>query len=45
VFEVLVNGSLVYSKQATGRHAATSEVVNSIKALVDGEGGSADPAA
>jgi selenoprotein W-related protein len=33
VFEVLVNGSLVYSKIATGRHAATSEVVNSVKAL------------
>ena len=36
VFEVLVNGSLVYSKTATGRHAATSEVVNSVKALAGG---------
>jgi selenoprotein W-related protein len=36
VFEVLVNGSLVYSKTATGRHAATSEVVNSVKALTVG---------
>ena len=37
VFEVLVNGSLVYSKKATGRHAATSEVVNSVRALVGGD--------
>jgi selenoprotein W-related protein len=36
VFEVLVDGSLVYSKTATGRHAATSEVVNSVKALAGG---------
>ena len=36
VFEVLANDSLVYSKKATGRHAATSEVVNSVKALVSG---------
>jgi selenoprotein W-related protein len=36
VFEVLVNGSLVYSKKATGRHAATSEVINSVKALAGG---------
>jgi selenoprotein W-related protein len=33
VFEVLVNGSLVYSKIATGRHASTSEVINSVKTL------------
>ena len=36
VFEVLANDSLVYSKKATGRHAATSEVVNSVQALVSG---------
>jgi selenoprotein W-related protein len=36
VFEVLVNGSLVYSKIATGRHAATSEVINSVRELVGG---------
>jgi selenoprotein W-related protein len=36
VFEVLVNGGLVYSKSATGRHAANGEVINSIRALVDG---------
>ena len=36
VFEVLVNSSLVYSKKATGRHAATSEVVNSVKTLAGG---------
>ena len=36
VFEVQVNGSLVYSKKATGRHAATSEVVNTVSGLVDG---------
>ena len=36
VFEVLVNGGLVYSKKATGRHAATSEVINSIRDLAGG---------
>ena len=41
VFEVLVNGSLVYSKKATGRHAATAEVVNSVKALAGGTGAEA----
>ena len=36
VFEVQVNSSLVYSKKATGRHAAASEVVNTVRGLVDG---------
>ena len=36
VFEVLVDGGLVYSKKATGRHAATSEVINSIRDLAGG---------
>ena len=39
VFEVLVNGSLVYSKIATGRHAATSEIINSVRTLIGGAGG------
>jgi Rdx family protein len=39
VFEVLVNGSLIYSKKATGRHAATGEVINSVKAMIGGAGG------
>ena len=36
VFEVLVNGSLVYSKKATGRHAATSEIINSLRDMAGG---------
>jgi selenoprotein W-related protein len=41
VFEVLVDGSLIYSKKATGRHAATGEIINSVKTMVGGA--SADP--
>jgi selenoprotein W-related protein len=37
IFEVLVNDSLVYSKIATGRHAATAEVINSVRALAGGD--------
>jgi selenoprotein W-related protein len=33
VFEVQVNGSLIYSKKATGRHAATGEILNLVKEL------------
>lgn len=33
VFEVQVNGDLIYSKKATGRHAGTGEVLNIIKGL------------
>lgn len=33
VFEVEVNGSLVYSKKATGRHAGTGEVLNLVRGL------------
>jgi selenoprotein W-related protein len=33
VFEVEVNGSLLYSKKATGRHAGTGEVLNLVKGL------------
>ena len=31
VFEVEVNGSLVYSKKATGRHAGAGEVLNLVR--------------
>jgi selenoprotein W-related protein len=33
VFEVQVNGSLIYSKKATGRHASTGEILNIVKGL------------
>ena len=33
VFEVEVNGALIYSKKATGRHAGTGEVVNIVRGL------------
>jgi len=35
VFEVTVDGTLVYSKKATGRHADPDEVVRTIR---EGEG-------
>ncbi len=33
VFEVEVNGNLIYSKKATGRHAGTGEVLNLIQGM------------
>lgn len=33
-FEVSVNGELIYSKLATGRHATTSEVIEAVRARV-----------
>lgn len=33
VFEVQVNGSLIYSKKAIGRHAATGEILKIVKEL------------
>jgi len=33
VFEVVVDGELVYSKKATGRHAEPDEVVKAVAAL------------
>jgi len=35
VFEVEVNGQLIYSKKATGRHAGTSEVVELVRPLAN----------
>jgi predicted Rdx family selenoprotein len=32
VFEVVVDGTLVYSKKATGRHAEPEEVLGQIRA-------------
>jgi selenoprotein W-related protein len=34
-FEVTVDGGLVYSKAATGRHAAAGEVVQAIRRAKD----------
>lgn len=36
VFEVVVNGELVFSKKALGRHAEPGEVRTAIVALLDG---------
>ncbi|MBE9525133.1 MAG: Rdx family protein [Chloroflexi bacterium] len=33
-FEVSVNGNLVYSKLATGRHADPSEVLDAVNAII-----------
>ncbi len=33
VFEVVVDGRLIYSKKATGRHAEHDEVLASIRAI------------
>jgi selenoprotein W-related protein len=41
VFEVEVNGSLIFSKKAAGRHAGTGEILN----LVRGLAGASTPAA
>lgn len=38
VFEVEVNGSLIYSKKATGRHAGTGEVLALINGLLASPG-------
>ncbi len=35
VFEVMVNGELVFSKKALGRHAEEGEIKTSIEALLD----------
>jgi selT/selW/selH-like putative selenoprotein len=37
VFEVAVDGKLVYSKKATGRHAAAGEVRQAIERLRGGK--------
>lgn len=34
VFEVVVNGDLLYSKKATGRHARQGEVLELVKAKI-----------
>ena len=39
VFDVKVNGSLIFSKKAAGRHASTGEILNLVKGLAG------DPAA
>jgi selenoprotein W-related protein len=36
VFEVEVNGSLIYSKKTTGRHAGSGEVFNLVQGLASG---------
>jgi len=36
-FEVSVNGGLVYSKLATGRHADPDEVLAAVKAMIEKE--------
>ena len=36
VFEVEVDGQLVYSKKATGRHAEYDEVLKSVREIVSG---------
>jgi len=36
VFEVTVDGSLVFSKRAQGRHAQPGEVVNAVKHHLEG---------
>ena len=36
VFEVVVNGELIFSKKALGRHAEPGEVRAAIVALLDG---------
>ena len=33
-FEVSVNGNLIYSKLATGRHADPDEVLDAVKAII-----------
>ena len=38
VFEVVVDGDLVYSKKATGRHAEPDEVLKSVRAHVIRDG-------
>lgn len=35
VFEVTVNGELLYSKKATGRHAEPGEIKTSLEAMLD----------
>ncbi len=34
MFEVEVNGSLIYSKKATGRHAGSGEVLGIVRGLL-----------
>lgn len=34
VFEVTLGSELVYSKKVTGRHAETSEVIDSVRAIL-----------
>ena len=34
VFEVDVNGSRIYSKKATGRHAESGEIANLVKGII-----------
>lgn len=36
VFEVVVEGDLIFSKKALGRHAEKSEVVDAVRAQMDG---------
>jgi selenoprotein W-related protein len=35
VFEVVMDGHLIYSKKATGRHADYDEVLSSVRERVD----------
>jgi selenoprotein W-related protein len=35
VFEVEVNGALIYSKKANGRHALTGEVLSLVEGIVN----------